>query len=295
MYSLKYIRLGIPALLLLCLYITVKAQPILYGRAERTALSSDAYKEWFTAGYNNYHPDEVTLTRLKAMPQKDLTVEIWMGTWCGDSRREVPRFYKILDAAGVHPAQVSLYGLGGSDSLYKQSPGHEEAGKGIFRVPVFIIYRRGKEIGRINEFHVLTLEKDLLSIMAGEPYTPNYSGFSLIRNWLSSGELIQDNISVRGLAGQLRSRIASEYELNSLGHLLLRQQMPAAALRIFQINSQLYPVSAAALSSLANGYLQNGQADLALSFCEAALEKHDPYFPVKEILKTMYEAWKKKQ
>lgn len=54
---------------------------------------------------------------------------------------ELSRFLKLLSAIGFPEENVKLIGLGGNDSLVKQSPGHEEAGLGIFRVPTFIIYK----------------------------------------------------------------------------------------------------------------------------------------------------------
>ncbi len=60
------------------------------------------------------------------------------------------------------------------DSLYKKSPQHEEAGKNIVRVPTIIIEQKGTELGRIIEFPITSLEKDLLSILRKEKYQPNY-------------------------------------------------------------------------------------------------------------------------
>lgn len=42
----------------------------------------------------------------------------------------------------------------------------------ILSVPTLIVYRDGKEIGRIEEFVVKTLEKDLVSIIIDENYQP---------------------------------------------------------------------------------------------------------------------------
>ena len=52
-----------------------------------------------------------------------------MGTWCGDSKREVPRFYKILDEMGVKEQDIQLYNLDNRGDAYKQSPGGEEKGQ----------------------------------------------------------------------------------------------------------------------------------------------------------------------
>ena len=64
--------------------------------------------------------------------------------------------------------------VGNGDSLYKKSPQHEEAGKNIVRVPTIIVEQKGNEIGRIIEFPITSLEKDLLTILRKEKYQPNY-------------------------------------------------------------------------------------------------------------------------
>lgn len=294
MHHSIYSKPAMLAMALVCLFFSAFTQPVLYGKTERQALESAPYSEWFYPGYTNYHPDKKLVSQLKSQNIHQLKVEIWLGTWCGDSKREVPRFFKLLDTAGFKPEQIVIYSLGGADSLYKQSPGHEEAGKGIFRVPVFIVYRGEKEIGRINEYPVWSLEKDLLQIISGKPYTPNYKSFALIKEWLQERELEQENISARGLAGMLRPLIAQEYELNSLAYLLMRQGDNKNALKIFQVNAQLYPASPLALAGLAEGFLKNGYYDLAISYSEYALENNTNAPAVKGILKILYAAWEEK-
>jgi hypothetical protein len=97
-----------------------------------------------------------------------------MGTWCGDSRREVPRIYKILDYCQVKRSQIQLIYLNNSDTAYKQSPGHEEQGLNIRRVPTLLIFRNQREVGRVVESPVTSLEKDILAIVSGQPYEHRY-------------------------------------------------------------------------------------------------------------------------
>ena len=97
-----------------------------------------------------------------------------MGTWCGDSRREVPRLYKILDYCNVKSSQIQLITLNNSDTAYKQSPGHEERGLNIRRVPTLLIFENQREVGRVVESPVTSLEKDILAIVTGQPYEHRY-------------------------------------------------------------------------------------------------------------------------
>jgi len=87
---------------------------------------------------------------------------VFLGTWCGDSEREVPRFLRIVQDAGIGEDRVRLYNLDRS----KTSPDGLTARWGIERVPTFIILRDGREVGRIVERPRSTLEGDLLTALA---------------------------------------------------------------------------------------------------------------------------------
>lgn len=263
---------------------------ILYGAIQKSQLAGAPYSEWYSTTYDSYAPDSLLLFSLRKLNTKDVTVAIFMGTWCGDSRREVPRFMRLMHDLSFPEKSISIIGLGGSDSLYKQAPAHDEAGKGIFRVPVFIVYKNGVEINRINEFPVYSLEKDLYSILSGQSYSPNYKGFSLVRTWLADGTLLNKNNNTRGLAMQLRTLVSSERELNSLGYLLLGQGRKEEALRIFQINASLYPESVNILSSLGEGYLKTGDTKNAVLNLERALELNKDPQLLRPVLKLLYEA-----
>ena len=88
--------------------------------------------------------------------------KVFLGTWCSDSRREVPRFLKVMDLAGASPAAFTLIGL---DRKMK-SPGGSEAPFHIERVPTFVFLKQGKEIGRIVETPHTSIEGDMVTILA---------------------------------------------------------------------------------------------------------------------------------
>lgn len=269
---------------------TASAPAVLYGTITKTDLQTAPYNQWFTTGYESYQPNVDVITALKKINTKDITVQIFMGTWCGDSRREVPHFLKLADEIGWSDSKVKIIAVGGSDSLYKQSPGGEEIGKGIYRVPAIIIYKNGTEINRITEFPVNSLEKDLLAIITGKEYAPNYKSLAMINRWMNEGVLIDKNISTRGLAMQIKPLTGNENELNSLGYLLLKQNKKEEALRIFQVNSMLYPESSNVISSLGEGYLKTGDNKNAVLYLERALALNKDPAMLKEILPLLYEA-----
>ena len=243
------------------------------GACNRDRLQKAPFSSWFNPGFDQYNPDKKITDQLRIEKMENIRIKVFFGSWCGDSKREVPRFLKLLQSISFPEKKLEMVGLGGSDSLYKQSPGHEEAGLGIFRVPVFIIYRDGK---------------DLLDIILNKNYHPNYQSHSLIREWLQEETLTDDNSSIRGLAEQLRHRLSGENELNSLGYLLLKQEKKTAALQIFRINHLLYPESANTASSLGEGYLETGNDARARDFLEKSLQLNKDPQAIKPVLELLY-------
>ncbi len=135
---------------------------ILYGEITRDDLFSE-YPAWLD-NYLDYEPDSTIIDSL-SVPYPDLKVEIFLGTWCSDSRREVPRFFKTVDESKfVENNQIKLWAVDRSKSL--ESGLTDE--RGIISVSTFILYRNETEIGRIIERPENdNIETDLLSIIEG--------------------------------------------------------------------------------------------------------------------------------
>ena len=263
---------------------------ILYGSITKENLTQAPFDKWFVTNYDLYQPNTETIGSIKKLNTKDITIQVFLGTWCGDSKREVPRFMKLLNEISFPLQKVQIIAVGASDSLYKRSPQHEENGKGIYRVPVFVFYKNGIEVNRINEYPVFSLEKDMLTILSNKTYIPNYKSFETLKGWMADGTLTDGNITARSLAGQLRPLVASENELNSLGYLWLKQADTLQALKLFQANAVLYPESANVISSLGEGYYKTGDIKNAVLTLERALELNKDPKLVKDILKILYEA-----
>jgi tetratricopeptide (TPR) repeat protein len=282
----------------LCLYVTIQSigqqktnEPaIIYGPCTIEQLKADPYGSWFASAYDQYTPDSTIVDQLKREMSGKWSIRIFFGSWCGDSKRELPRFIKLLTAISFPMERVTMIGVGNGDSLYKQSPGHEEAGQGVFRVPVFIVNNNGKEINRINEYPVHSLEKDLLGILSKQPYSPNYRSFGLVQQWLNEGSLLHKNTNIRGLAEQVRYLVSSEHELNSLGYLLIKQAKKEEALQLFRINYYLYPESSNTASSLGEGYLLTGDKKQAVGYLEHSITLNKDPNALQEILTLLYKA-----
>jgi hypothetical protein len=113
-------------------------------------------------GLEYYQPNAPILDSLKEL-QCDIRVEIFLGTWCGDSRREVPHFFKIVDMLPENYFEdITLWQV----DRTKKIPGSQlTENRNIRFVATFIIFNGESEIGRIIEQPEVSLEHDLLTII----------------------------------------------------------------------------------------------------------------------------------
>lgn len=149
-------------------------QAFLLGKITIDALSSNTYKPWYEQNFENYETDQNNIEVFKDR-LSSYKILIFMGTWCSDSRREVPRFLKILKSANYPMDNLKIVALDKRKELYKKSPQGEEWGLNIRRVPTFIFYKYGREVNRIIETPITTLENDILKIISQKEYIPNYT------------------------------------------------------------------------------------------------------------------------
>ena len=130
---------------------------ILYGYCDRYGLEKGEFGKLFDEYYSLYEPDKGVLNQLKEK-QEGIEILIVLGTWCSDSQEQVPKFFKVLDKIKFKKNRVQMICV----SSDKEAGQVDILNYNIQRVPTFIIYRKGREIGRIIETPYATLEKDLL-------------------------------------------------------------------------------------------------------------------------------------
>lgn len=141
----------------------------LSGIAQKSDFNQEPFATWFNPRYDAYALDEDTKKALKK-GLKGVQIKAFMGTWCSDSKREVPQFYKMIDEVGFSDKNLTLVTVDRS----KKEPVNLVSGNNIIRVPTFIFYRNGEEIGRYVERPRESLEADILKIVTGEPYKHSY-------------------------------------------------------------------------------------------------------------------------
>jgi len=116
---------------------------------------SPVYEE----GKSVYQPDSASISFLKKF-NEELNILIFLGTWCPDCRREVPRFLKVMEKADNNFIKFQLMGL---DRTKRDSLGLAEKYQVEF-VPTFVVLENNQEIGRIVEMPMLSIEQDLVEI-----------------------------------------------------------------------------------------------------------------------------------
>jgi thiol-disulfide isomerase/thioredoxin len=139
-------------------------KPVLLGVITREQVEA-AVPDWVQAEVEAM-PEKAAVAALASVPP-GAEVTVYMGSWCGDSRREVSRLWRVLDEAGGSlPCKISYVGV----DRDKKEPVALVAGAGLLYVPTFIVQRDGHEVGRIVETSPHGVEQDLLALLSGSAH-----------------------------------------------------------------------------------------------------------------------------
>lgn len=135
----------------------------LLGYFKPDQLTHYPYSTWYITGFDDYQLKTDAINKLLDINKDNIAIKVVMGTWCPDSRREVPRFMRVLNAWQFPEAKVTFIGVDDA----KLSPVGEYMKLDILRVPTFIIYKNNIEAGRIIENPATSLEQDMVNILTG--------------------------------------------------------------------------------------------------------------------------------
>ena len=267
--------------LAVCRFSTLGAQSLeiktagnekLLGLWSHERLEAAPYAVWFKKNYDAYEPEKVKIKKLRKTKDLFDSVTLFMGTWCGDSKREAPRFIKCMEELSFNLNRLKIICVDRTFQNYKQSPGREESGQNIHRVPTFIFHKNGDEIGRIVESPKESLEVDMLKLVTGGNYMPNYEGVVLLNQLLTDngvGYIIENKLNI---LDQLRTVVSSKYELNTYGLVLFSSFQLADAGIIYELNKLLFPNESLPFFSLGRFEAISGDIELARVDLEQALE-----------------------
>jgi thiol-disulfide isomerase/thioredoxin len=244
--------------------------PVLFGKINKEILTTKMYADWFLKNYEGYQPESNDIAIINEKLPK-YTITAFFGSWCGDSKKQLPPFYKILEEAKFPLERLTVVGVSGERDEYKQSPGGEEEGLNIHRVPTFIFYKDGIEVNRIVEQPVATLEHDMYMILQNENYIPNYNSVAIVNAALEKMGLVKFQRKAKKLLPELKKEAKSLSELNTYSSVLFFSDQKEEALIVAKLNTLLFPNEAYTYENLANKLYQTNSLEEALKNYEISL------------------------
>lgn len=261
-----------------------KGKPMLLGKTNKEAFKNKDFS-WFEKNYDDYVVNTNVVKKLKNKVN-DYTVKVFYGSWCGDSKRELPKFYKVLDKTKFDAENLEVYAVNKTKEAYKEAPNGEEKGLNVHRVPTFIFYKKGTEIGRIVEYPKQDFERDIYKIIEGKKYTPNYAVAHYLNNLFKAKSLDDIKKEEAELIPYLVEYTKGSRELNTYGYKLLRSNQIDKALFVFQLNTKMYPYKWNVFDSYGEALYQAKKYKKALQSYSTALALNPKK---KEILETLQE------
>lgn len=144
---------------------------MLLGKFEKEDLQQKPFSTWFESGYETYTPEAEAVKTIQENID-DYEIKVFMGTWCGDSKREVPKLIKLLDEVNYDYNKVELVAV----DRNKTTPSKVEEELEILYVPTIIFYKDGEEINRFVEYpQGDSFEEDIARIVSGKEYKNSYA------------------------------------------------------------------------------------------------------------------------
>lgn len=138
--------------------VTINGQTMLVGKITQDELFRDF--PVFKDHYDSYRPADSVVTFLKYFSQK-VTVEVFLGTWCGDTQEYLPPFLKLFSSASNPKFQIILHAV----DRKKKDPDNRSDFFKIQRIPTLVFLHQNKEFARFVETPELSVEEDLMRLL----------------------------------------------------------------------------------------------------------------------------------
>jgi len=128
------------------------------------------------------------LEKIDTNALNETDIVVFMGTWCHDSKREVPRLYKILDGINYDYSKFEIIGLKKNKTGYFK----DYSKFNVKNTPTLIFFQNKREIGRIIEKPKKSLESNIQKIKINSFF--NKKNKTIKSNFLIEGNTIQKKI-----------------------------------------------------------------------------------------------------
>jgi thiol-disulfide isomerase/thioredoxin len=138
--------------------VTIDGQDMLVGLIEQDELFQ-VFQE-FKLNHDVFNPQDSTIQIIKSFSKK-ITVQIYLGTWCGDTKEQLPVFLKIFNISNNPNIKYFLRAV----DRTKIDPEKTSPAFHITRVPTLIFQHDGVEFARFVESPEFSVEEDLIRIL----------------------------------------------------------------------------------------------------------------------------------
>jgi len=143
-------------------YDSTLNQQVLIDKIDSKDLQHPIFAEYYKFYFESYNPDMSIVEKIKPLLD-DISITIVMGSWCGDSQEQIPKFYKIISLLNFDENKIQLIAVDRKKHAREYDALVQSLN--IELIPTFIFYKNGKELGRIIESPQETLETDILKIL----------------------------------------------------------------------------------------------------------------------------------
>lgn len=159
-----FLSLAMMAMFVPCLHAQTTAdepgtrREIMLGSVNRSAIDST---QWYKSNRQLYIPTTDLIRQIDSLDTGDSVVVVF-GSWCSDSHVWVPIFLNIADSTTLGRSMRFV-------AVPRSPEGQRKLTRGldIEKVPTFIFYHDGKELGRIVETPSGDIGDDIVNILKG--------------------------------------------------------------------------------------------------------------------------------
>ncbi|MEC5148125.1 thioredoxin domain-containing protein [Chitinophaga sp. 212800010-3] len=130
----------------------------LKGKIDMKTLMNDPSTSWFYKGVNSYQPNENMLNYIKSN-RSNFNMVVVMSSWDDASREVIPALYKVMITGGSPEEQIVMFAA--DHKLETDAPVDYK----VKKLPTIIIFKDGKEEGRIVGTPKESIEADISRIL----------------------------------------------------------------------------------------------------------------------------------
>lgn len=135
-------------------------KPLFRGKIQFNDLLKESTCSWLGESAQSCQPNSMDLQNISDNKENYRFV-LFVGTWCGDTKEVLPKFYKTMLESGITQGAIEMYGV----NREKHSLKEEDKIYKIERVPTIIVLNQNREVGRIIEMPQTTIEHDIATMI----------------------------------------------------------------------------------------------------------------------------------